>query len=257
MPIVESNYMIVNFFTASHVWFHSSKEWVKKNGTNGKCKLSLDSQCETQWYSMTKVCLSVDAYEYFFFQLKENAGTDENHPSIKGTILQAIDKCHFANNADLLQAITPIVDVIGLLESPFTTIASIYLVMIQLYNLYTGLKGNKFVDHVKTCLTKRFEQYFCHTNFPISIFLWPQYQDFSLSKSNSANWITKEVIQLAILWNFTTSECIAVNQSLQMYIATKENDFMLGLDPISFCKTTSKFDSSLRCLATGHHDIQN
>ena len=35
-----------------------------------------------------------------------------------------------------------------------------------------------------------------------------------------------------------------------MYIATKENDFMLGLDPISFWKTTSKFDSALRHLAT-------
>ena len=35
-----------------------------------------------------------------------------------------------------------------------------------------------------------------------------------------------------------------------MYIATKENDFMLGLDPILFWKTTSKFDSSLRHLAT-------
>ena len=62
--------------------------------------------------------------------------------------------------------------------------------------------------------------------------------------------MAKEVIQLAILWNFTKSECIAINQSLQMYIATKENDFMLGLDPISFWKTTSKFDSSLRHLAT-------
>ena len=62
--------------------------------------------------------------------------------------------------------------------------------------------------------------------------------------------MTKEVIQLAILWNFTKSKCIAIFQSLQMYIATKENDFMLGLDPISFWKTTSKFDSSLRHLAT-------
>ena len=62
--------------------------------------------------------------------------------------------------------------------------------------------------------------------------------------------MTKEVIQLAMLWNFTKSECIAINQSLQMYIATKENDFMLGLDPISFWKTTSKFDSALRHLAT-------
>ena len=35
-----------------------------------------------------------------------------------------------------------------------------------------------------------------------------------------------------------------------MYIATKENDFMLGLDPISFWKTTSKIDSTLRCPTT-------
>ena len=63
--------------------------------------------------------------------------------------------------------------------------------------------------------------------------------------------MTKEVIQMAMLWNFTNSKCIATNQSVQMYIVTnKENDFMLGLDPISFCKTTSKFDSSLRHLAT-------
>ena len=62
--------------------------------------------------------------------------------------------------------------------------------------------------------------------------------------------MTKEVIQLAMLWNFTKSKCIAINQSLQMYIATKENDFMLSLDSISFWKTISKFDSSLRGLAT-------
>jgi hypothetical protein len=61
--------------------------------------------------------------------------------------------------------------------------------------------------------------------------------------------MTKEVIQLAMLWNFTKSKCIVINQSLQMYIATKENDFILGLDPISFWKTKSKFDSSLRHLA--------
>ena len=30
MPIVKEIYMIVNVFTSSHVWFHNSKEWVKK-----------------------------------------------------------------------------------------------------------------------------------------------------------------------------------------------------------------------------------
>ena len=62
--------------------------------------------------------------------------------------------------------------------------------------------------------------------------------------------MTKEVIQMAMLWNFTKSECIAINQSLQMYITTKENDFMLGLDQILFWKTKSNLDSSLRHLAT-------
>ena len=102
---------------------------------------------------MTKVYVGVDSYECFFFQSKENAGTDENHPSIIGTVLQAINKRHSSNNADLLQALKPIADSIGLFGFPCTTIASIYLAMIQLNNLYTGVKGNKFVDHIKTCLT--------------------------------------------------------------------------------------------------------
>ena len=71
LPIVKSNYRIVNFLTSSHVWFHNSKEWVQKIGTNGKCKHSLDSLCETLWYSMTQVCLGVYAYECFFFQSNE------------------------------------------------------------------------------------------------------------------------------------------------------------------------------------------
>ena len=76
------------------------------------------------------VWMLMNANECFFFQSKENAGPDENHPSIKVTVLQAINKRHFANNSDFLQALKPIADPIGLLESPYTTIASIYLTMI-------------------------------------------------------------------------------------------------------------------------------
>ena len=76
---------------------------------------------------MSKVCLDVDAYECYFFQSKENTGTDKNHPSIKGTVLLAINKHHLANNTDLLQALKPIADAIGLFESPYSTISSIIL----------------------------------------------------------------------------------------------------------------------------------
>jgi hypothetical protein len=36
----------------------------------------------------------MNAYECFFFQSKENAGFDENHPSIRVTVLLAINKQH-------------------------------------------------------------------------------------------------------------------------------------------------------------------
>jgi hypothetical protein len=83
VPIVKSNCMIANFFTSLHVLVPQLQRRGKENGTNGKCKYNLDLLCETWWYLMTKVCLGVDAYECFFFQSKENAGADENHPSIK------------------------------------------------------------------------------------------------------------------------------------------------------------------------------
>ena len=62
--------------------------------------------------------------------------------------------------------------------------------------------------------------------------------------------MTKAVIQLAMLWKLTKSNCVTIIQRLQIYIATKVNNFMVSLDPISFWKTTLKFDTGLRHLAT-------
>jgi Protein of unknown function (DUF 659) len=47
VPIVKSNCMIINFYMSSHIWFHNSKEWVRKNSASGKYRCSLDSLCET------------------------------------------------------------------------------------------------------------------------------------------------------------------------------------------------------------------
>ena len=54
--IVKGICKIMNFFTKSHKWFHSSKECAKKNKNN---KYSFQSLCETHWYSMCKVCMSM------------------------------------------------------------------------------------------------------------------------------------------------------------------------------------------------------
>ena len=82
VPIVRSNCMIVNFFYLVTCLATQLQGMGREKGTNGKSKNSLDSLCETHWYSITKVCFNEDVYECLFFQSKENVGTDENHHNI-------------------------------------------------------------------------------------------------------------------------------------------------------------------------------
>ena len=69
-------------------------------------------------------------------------------------------------------------------------------------------------------------QYFCDPNIKIIV-----YQKTMVQIGWQKKWFN-----WLFLWNFTKYECITIDQSLQMYIPTKANDFMLDLDPISFWK---------------------
>ena len=106
--------------------FHKSKEWIRNN-TNIIEKHTLETLCETRWYSMTKVCLGVATYEQFFFDSLQKQGKVDGYPAVNKNITDLISRRHFTDNEDLLKALKPIADAIGTLESMSTTIASIFL----------------------------------------------------------------------------------------------------------------------------------
>ena len=249
MPIVKANCVIVNFFTSSHIWFNNSKEWIKNNN-GGKGKHSLDSLCETRWYSMTKVCLGISVYEEFFLQAVQREGMDDKHPKIKNAIKDCIKRRHFIDNADLLLGLKPIADVIGTMESSSTHIGLLILSIINLHQQYEASEDNEFVNHAKLSLSRRFKQYFLQPPiYFVVLFLWPMYRDFTISKKFTFEWIKRETLKVAKSWKFSKNDCILIIQSLTQYVNTPEDQFMMNLDPIIFWNSTAKFHPPMRQLA--------
>jgi hypothetical protein len=132
--IVKGNCAVVNFFTTSHIWFAAS--------LNQKNKYSFQSLCESRWYSMAKVCLSITYYQPFLLNAAEVNGNDEEHPRISFDVTKYITDHHFVNNNKLVKIIKPIADLIGQLEKATTNIAKIMIEFIKLHLYYKTLSNH-------------------------------------------------------------------------------------------------------------------
>ena len=119
--IVKRNCAVVNFFVASYVWFSLANEWAGQRAN----KYSFQFLCESRWYSMVKVCLSIGYYKDFLKDASVKAGTMEEFPPIREDVLQYLTDRHFADNSELLEIIKPLADLIGELEKAKTNLADI------------------------------------------------------------------------------------------------------------------------------------
>ena len=107
--IVKGNCKIMNFFTKSHKWFHSSQEWAKKNKNN---MYSFQSLCETDWYTMCKVCMSIAYYPAFLKHAADVQGTLDKYPKVPSPVM-LLNAEHFMRNDYMLELVTPVADLIG------------------------------------------------------------------------------------------------------------------------------------------------
>ena len=98
--IVKINCKLVNFFTSSHIWFARANDWAKRNREK---KYAFQTLCESRWYSMTKVCLSISYYKLFLEEAAELSGTTEDYPKIKDEVLLCINDRHFVDNKELFR----------------------------------------------------------------------------------------------------------------------------------------------------------
>ncbi|CAG8780436.1 13536_t:CDS:2, partial [Gigaspora rosea] len=87
---VKKNLILVNFFTSLHFWNTKLKQWALENNI----KNGLQTFCETRWYSLSKVCLSVQNFEAEII----------------------FSRHHFLKNEELTKILRYVVDAIARLE---------------------------------------------------------------------------------------------------------------------------------------------
>ena len=246
--IVKANCSIVNFFTASHLWFAQANKWAKENMDH--C-YSFKALCESRWYSMTKVCMSVSYYQEFLLQAIKNQGTSDLYPKMKEQVIMSITERHFLDNKDLVKIMSPLADLIGNLEKASTTLADIYVQFIKLHVYYKNMSldlfyRNAFVSEAQKLLSKRSRQYFNDPIYAIVLFLVPMHRDFAVSKNFSFDFIKKNIIEIAIKWKWSKSECITLNQEMAKYSSFLFSQAHLKMKPGSFWSSTHHFSEPTR-----------
>ncbi|MBW0544838.1 hypothetical protein O181_084553 [Austropuccinia psidii MF-1] len=122
--IVKANELLVNFFSTSGFWHETLEAWCKEN----KVQHSIQTACETRWYSMATVCLSiVKPAQGFHFCIALQSNSDVDTSAIGANIRKLIeDRDHFTTNPILVKFLFSVVDAIGRLESANSTIGDIW-----------------------------------------------------------------------------------------------------------------------------------
>lgn len=249
--IVKVNCKLVNFFTASHLWFAKANDWAKANNEH---KYAFQSLCETRWYSMTKVCLSIQYYKAFLEDVQLLSGTVEEYPQIRRDVLECINDRHFVDNKEVVEVISPIADLIGQLEKARTTVADIVVEFVKLHICYKKMQDreihvNPFVKPAMDLLSKRYKQYFTDPIYIVALFLSPKYRDFSVSKHFTVDAMVRECVKLGMKWKLNRKNCTQLAQDLTAYA---ENEFTSSQKEMTQCvfwKCTTQFSPCTRMLA--------
>lgn len=120
--VVKVNQKLVNYFTSFHIWRKSLKKWQVKK----KIPHFPSTFCETCWYSLAKVYLEEATYEDGFRHCLELSKNVEYPTITNSDVRDVIKSCHhFADNECLVEALKPVIDVIGNLEMRTTTLADV------------------------------------------------------------------------------------------------------------------------------------
>jgi hypothetical protein len=107
------------------------------------------------------------------------------------------------------------------------------------------LSQNQFIQLASYCLAAPVKQYFMEPIYVVSLFLWPMYSKFCISKQYTLDWMIREILTLAISWGFKKYDRIAMKQGLVEY-NSHIHELIKEKDPITFSLTTSRYPAALR-----------
>lgn len=215
VKVCKLNTKLVNYFTSSHFWKNELKKWqVEKNIPH-----FLSTFCETRWYSLSRVCLGVAAYEEGFRHCLELSKKPE-YPDITNSVVctTILKRHHFADNACLVEALKPIVDVIGNLEKRTTTLADVLWSFITLHH---NAKASQYDieglgDHVLSSIGTRVKE-FADPIYFVALFLHPGGKKMAMSRKMNGESIIKSAMEIAKDWHFEKRDVMLLYKELINY----------------------------------------
>ncbi|KAI9103385.1 hypothetical protein DFS34DRAFT_691891 [Phlyctochytrium arcticum] len=120
--------------SASHFWHEHLRIYAAQHGI----KHNISTYVDTRWYSMAKVCLSVQAHAAGFahcLAMMKNRSINTPKGDIKDIIPILESMQHFLDNKSLVKILCPVVNAIGRLEFASTNLGDIWkeLLVVQCY----------------------------------------------------------------------------------------------------------------------------
>ena len=177
-------------------------QWAKEQNIT----TSLQSHCETRWYSLMKVCVSVETFREGFLKCitwddDQNVDISKLRPDVR----DIIDMQHFLDNQMLIKLAQPIVDEIGILERKKSTLADVW---ISLTRAYRNIRDAKIRPETFKTLQKGILQIlgtmgckdFGEDIYIIAFFLHPRYAKVAISKKHKADDIGKMIYKLCCVY---------------------------------------------------------
>jgi hypothetical protein len=219
---VEIDRALVNFFSSSSFWSFKLSKWRKKEGvTHG-----LRTFCESRWYSMAKVAMSVESHEKGFqnclAMLRDNSVPT---PSINKNIIVAIEnRDHFTSNSILVKLLRPIVNAIGQLEKANTSVGDIWKEIGTVYQQLLAIDLSsypRFEPFKAHCLQVLHEhaKLFNEPIYIIGFFLNPMFRQVAVSKAFTIDDMIKMIISLAKAWNYKKADALSLREQVLHYFS--------------------------------------
>ncbi|MBW0537731.1 hypothetical protein O181_077446 [Austropuccinia psidii MF-1] len=195
---VKGNKLLVNYFSNSSYWGEYLTNWADENGI----KNGLATLCESRWYSLSKVCLSVQAHEEGFKQaITHFKNPASNMPTIPVSVISVVEnQDHFTSNDALVSLLKPVVDSIGRLEQSNTDLSDIWKEFSTVY------KAIKFPSrYIYNCF-----------------FLHPSFRNVAVSQKHSLKNITIMILVLAKDWKYYKEEAELLIPQIKRYYSQHE-----------------------------------
>ena len=224
--VIKDNSAIVNYFKSSHMLL----SWIQKYQKENNISHTIQSFTEIRWFSLSKLCQSVQTYKEAFQEAVKVIPIKNLHVS---DIIK--DELHFLKNKYLLDIINPIADNIGYLEKDSATIGDVLFSVLDIYIKIESIEIPRSYVLLKTSALKSVFKRFLDLNknpiYIVGFFLWPKFKRVVISEKNTLSNIIRHIIELSISWElFNIDEAKQLYSELNLYAESRRQFYLTDND---------------------------